>query len=283
MENNTIRIAVSEVEVAYDAEPIVAGVTFQVNHGEFVGLIGPNGSGKSTLLRVISRVLSPRKGSVLIDDQSVSGYGRDELARRLAVVTQESSLHLDFTVREIVRMGRIPHLKRFQREGIRDARVVEEDLHLTGLESFKDRLVTELSGGERQRVAIARALAQEPEILLLDEPTSHLDISYQLALLDLIWALNQAKGLTVLAVLHDLNLAAQYCDKLIVLRAGRVYTVGTPTDVITADTIRDVYGVEAVISHHPLANTPCVYPLSQTKWNGKESINARTICHSTDA
>ena len=282
MENLT-RIAVSNVEVAYDAEPIVAGVTFQINRGEFVGLIGPNGSGKSTLLRVISRVLSPRKGAALIDEQSVSAYGRDELARRLAVVTQESQLHFDFTVSEVVGMGRIPHLKRFQREGIRDARVVEEALHLTELEPFADRLVTELSGGERQRVAIARALAQEPEILLLDEPTAHLDINYQLALLDLIWTLNQANGVTVLAALHDLNLAAQYCDKLIVLRAGRIYTVGTPTDVITADTIRDVYGVEAVISHHPKAHTPCVYPLSQTKWNGKEGINARTICHSRDA
>ncbi len=265
MMEDFIRIKVSEVEVVYDADPVVAGITFQVHQGEFVGLIGPNGSGKSTLLRVISRVLSPRKGTVLIDGRFASVYGREELARRLAVVTQESQLHFDFTVAEVVRMGRIPHLKRFQREGARDTHIVDKALHLTDLLPFANRLVTELSGGERQRVAIARALAQEPEILLLDEPTAHLDINYQLTLLDLIWHLNRKSGLTVLIVLHDLNLAAQYCDQLILLGEGRIYNAGTPADVITEEAIRDVYGVHAVVSPHPVMGTPCIYPLSQVR------------------
>jgi len=263
-----IRIAVSGVEVVYEAEPVVTDITFQVHQGEFAGLIGPNGSGKSTLLRVISRVLSPQKGVTLINQRELSEFGREELARRLAVVTQESQLHFDFTVSEIVRMGRIPHLRRFQRESIVDERIVEQALHLTELQPFANRLVTALSGGERQRVAIARALAQTPEILLLDEPTAHLDLNYQLALLDLIWKLNRTEGLTVLVVLHDLNLAAQYCDKLILLQNGRIYNVGSPTDVITEAAIREVYGVEAIVGPHPVLGTLCVYPASQVKKRG---------------
>ena len=267
------RIAVSGVEVVYDTvprkigmqAPVVAGVTFQVHQGEFVGLIGPNGSGKSTLLRVISRVLSPQKGVVLIDEREISGFGREELARRLAVVAQESQLHFDFTVSEIVWLGRIPHLKRFQREGAADESIVDQALTLTDLQPFANRLVTALSGGERQRVAIARALAQTPEILLLDEPTAHLDLNYQLSLLDLIWKLNRTEGLTVMVALHDLNLAAQYCDKLILLQEGRIYNVGRPKDVITEHTINEVYGVEAIVSPHPVLGTLSVYPVSQVR------------------
>ena len=270
------RIAVSRVEVVYEAEPVVAGIIFQVHQGEFVGLIGPNGSGKSTLLRVISRVLSPRKGVVLIDEREISEFGREELARRLAVVAQESQLHFDFTVSEIVRMGRIPHLKRFQREGIEDECIVDQALHLTDLKPFANRLVTALSGGERQRVAIARALAQTPEILLLDEPTAHLDLNYQLSLLDLIWKLNRTEGLTVLVVLHDLNLAAQYCDKLILLQKGRIYNVGRSNNVITEAAIREVYGVEAIVSPHPVLGTLCIYPLSQERKNRGENDKNRT-------
>ena len=265
MKKHIIRIAVSGVEVAYDAAPIVAGITFAVHQGEFVGVLGPNGSGKAPLFRAISRVLSPRKVCVLIDGRKVAAYSREGLARCLAVVAQESHLDFDFTVTEVVRMGRIPHLKRFQREGALDKRIVNEALHLTDLLPFANRLVTELSGGERQRVAIARALAQEPEILLLDEPTAHLDINYQLTLLDLIWHLNRKGGLTVLIVLHDLNLAAQYCDQLILLREGRIYNAGTPADVITEEAIREVYGVHAVVSPHPVMGTPCIYPLSQVR------------------
>ena len=272
MEQQT-RIAVSGIEVVYDAAPrkvgtqapVVAGVTFQVYQGEFVGLIGPNGSGKSTLLRVISRVLAPRKGVVFIDERELAEFGREELARRLAVVAQESQLHFDFTVSEIVRMGRIPHLKRFQRESAADESIVDEALNLTDLQPFANRLVTALSGGERQRVAIARALAQTPEILLLDEPTAHLDLNYQLSLLDLIWKLNRTEGLTVIVVLHDLNLAAQYCDKLILLQEGRIYNVGKPKEVITEPTIGEVYGVEAIVSPHPVSGTLSVYPVSQVR------------------
>lgn len=260
-----IRIEVCGVEVVYEAEPVVTGICFQVRKGEFIGLIGPNGSGKSTLLRAISRVLAPQKGAVLIDGRAVADYGRDELARGLAVVAQESPLHFDFTVSEVVRMGRIPHLKRFQREGPLDAQIVDRAFRLTRIETISERLVTQLSGGERQRVAIARALAQEPEILLLDEPTAHLDINYQIELMDLIRHLSLKDELTVLAVLHDLNLAAQYCDKLILLRKGHIYKLGTPDEVLTESAIWDVYGVRAIVGSYPITGTLYVHPLSNIK------------------
>ena len=289
-------IEVSSVDAAYDDLPVVRGVSFQVRRGEFVGLIGPNGSGKSTLIRVISKILKPNKGSVRVDGVEVADYSRDELARFLAVVRQEEALDFEFTVAEVVGLGRIPHLKRFEREGPRDAEIVSEALELTGLSELAGRPVTEISGGERQRVAIARALAQEPEILLLDEPTTHLDIRYQVELLELLYRLTLVtsdalayemrktgdgqpavcvrtrsrngaarKPLTVLAVLHDLNLAALYCGRLILLKDGRVHGVGTPSEVLTAETVREVYGVDVTVVPHPVRGTPCLYPGVDTR------------------
>ena len=260
---NPVRIQVSQVEAAYDGEPVVSDVSFRIRRGEFVGLSGPNGSGKSTLIRLVSNVLKAQKGCVLIDGRPVGELRREELARRMAVVRQEAPLDFEFTVQEAVMLGRIPHLKRFQSEGSQDRRIVARALEQTELADLAGRLVTEISGGERQRVAIARALAQQPEIFLLDEPTAHLDIRHQVAVLELLACLCRKEGLTVLAVLHDLNLAAQFCERIILLKQGSVFRHGTPHEVLEAETIRQVYGVEAAVSLHPVTGVPCVYPLGR--------------------
>ncbi len=255
------RIEVRDVEAAYSQGPVLENVSFVLGRGEFVGLIGPNGAGKSTLIRVASGALKARRGSVLIDGIEVGSIPRLELARRLAVVRQEQRLEFDFTVAEIVAMGRIPHLGRFQSEGPGDQRIVEEALERTGLSPLSRRLVTEISGGERQRAAVARALAQQPEILLLDEPTAHLDIAFQLSILDLLGRLAREEGLAVLAVLHDLNLASQHCQRLLLLDSGRLFSDGEPAAVLRRDSIREVFGIEAAILPHPVSGVPCVHPL----------------------
>lgn len=254
-----IRIQVDDVTLAYGAEPVVAGASFHVRQGEWVGLIGPNGSGKTTLLKAVSRVLAPRQGTIAVDSVPVQQYRPPALARRMAVVAQQSPMPDDFTVRDVVAMGRIPHLGRFQGEGPHDIEAVERALALTGTAELADRPVGELSGGERQRVALARGLAQEPSLLLLDEPMNHLDIGFQAEILDLLAHLVRHEGLTVISVQHDLNLAAQYCDRLILLKEGRVRAVGRPEDVITEELIEEVYGVPVRVAPHPVTGTPCVH------------------------
>lgn len=254
-----IRIQVADVTLAYGADPVVAGASFHVERGEWVGLIGPNGSGKTTLLKAISRVLGPRRGTITVDDVPVERYCPRALARRLAVVAQESPMPDDFTVRDVVAMGRIPHLGRFQGEGPRDAEAVERALALTGIAALADRPVGQLSGGERQRVALARGLAQEPSLLLLDEPTNHLDIGFQADILDLLAYLVRHQGLTVISVQHDLNLAALYCHRLVLLKEGRIRAVGRPEEVLTEAVIEEVYGVSVGVAPHPVTGTPWVH------------------------
>ena len=260
-----IRIQVSQLQAAYDSEPVIRGVSFEIRRGQFVGLAGPNGSGKSTLIRLISKVLKPQKGRILIDGQPLEQIKQQQLARRMAVVRQEAPPDFEYTVREVVMLGRIPHLKRFQSEGPEDLGIVDESLRKTELTELSGRLVTEISGGERQRVAIARALAQRPEILLLDEPTAHLDLRHQVALLTLFRKLSRREGLSILAVLHDLNLAAQFCERLMLLKEGQIFRSGPPEGVLDAATVRQVYGVEAVVSRHPVSGAPCVYPVVQSE------------------
>ncbi|BDG59106.1 heme ABC transporter ATP-binding protein [Caldinitratiruptor microaerophilus] len=255
-------IQVLGVSCAYGAHPVLAGVTLQVRRGEFAGIVGPNGSGKTTLLRAIARVLAPTAGSVLVDGRDVARLGARALAREIGAVAQDTAVPFDFTVEEIVQMGRLPHLGPLQAEGPRDRQAVERALALTRTDALRDRPVTGLSGGERQRVLLARALAQEPRILLLDEPTAHLDVGHQVEVMDLIWRLNRTAGVTVLAVLHDLNLAAQYCDRLFLLSGGRLLAAGTPAEVLTETWIRTAYGAHTVIVRHPRTGCPQVLPLA---------------------
>ena len=249
-------LQITDLSFAYDDRQALDGVSLAVRPGEMLGVIGPNGSGKSTLLRTVSGVLRPYSGHVAVDGQDIAAISRAELARRVAVVPQNPSLPESFTAREIVILGRTPHLRLLQSEGPRDFAVVRRAMEACGVWELAERRVGELSGGERQRVVIARALAQEPRLLMLDEPTSHLDISHQTTILDLVASLVREQGLAVLVVFHDLNLAAQYCHRLVILRMGRVLAAGPPEKVITAETVSTAYAAQVCIVPHPHNNLP---------------------------
>jgi iron complex transport system ATP-binding protein len=251
------------LSLGYEGEPVVRDVSFTLARGQFFGLVGPNGSGKSTVVRALSRVLPPICGQVLLDGVNIQRMRARELARRLAVVRQEAAVGFDFSVREVVLMGRAPHLSRFGIERTRDHQIAEECLALTATTAFADRAITSLSGGERQRCMIARALAQEPEVLLLDEPTAHLDIAHQIEILDLARRLTSQRSLATLVVLHDLNLASQYCDHLMLLAEGRVMAHGSPREVVNEPHIRAAYGADVQVRLHPTTGRPYVTLLSR--------------------
>ena len=250
-----MRLDVHDLSWAVEDTRILVDVALSCAPGSFVGLVGPNGSGKSSLLRCIYRVIRPDLGAVSVDGRDVWDLAPRDLARKLGVVLQERPTDTAFTVREIVLMGRGPHKKLLERDTSEDHLVVASALRRLGIEPLSERSFDTLSGGEKQRVLIARALAQAPRLLVLDEPTTHLDIGHQLQVLRLIRAL----GVTTIAALHDLNLAAAYCDQLVVLKRGSIEAHGNPVDVLTPVLIEDVYGVKATVGRHPLTGKPHVF------------------------
>jgi iron complex transport system ATP-binding protein len=268
------------ITVGYGDLPVLREVSLTAARGQFLGLVGPNGSGKSTLLRALSRVLPPSRGQVLLDGVDIYRMPARQLARRLAVVAQDNSVHFDFPVRDVVLMGRAPHLARFGMEGARDYAVAEQCLELTSAASFAARPITALSGGERQRCMIARALAQEPEVLLLDEPTAHLDIAHQIEILDLARKLTSSRNLATVVVLHDLNLASQYCDSLVLLAESRVIATGRPQEVVTEAHIREAYGAEVQVRMHPTTGRPYLTLLSRLPISvvGRRATRVHLIC-----
>lgn len=232
-----------DIRLSYGANEVLKGVSIDVGQKEFVGLIGPNGSGKSTLLKCIYRVLKPDCGAVFLDDKELSGIRVKESAKRLAVVAQHNYYNFDFTVMEVVLMGRSPHKRALERDNAKDYEIARQALLTVRMEDFAERSFSTLSGGEQQRVILARALAQQTPCLVLDEPTNHLDITYQLQLLRIVKRLD----LTVISAIHDLNIAAMFCDRIYVLQAGEIVAQGTPKEVLTKEMIRDVYQVESEI------------------------------------
>ncbi len=246
----------------YAGEAVLHEVSFAVDRGEFVGIIGPNGSGKSTLLRLMSGYLRPWQGQVLVEGRPVERYGRRELGRRIGVVPQETAVTFPFSVTEMVLFGRTPHVGGFGFEGEADLVAARRAMERTDTAHLARRAVTELSGGERQRVILARALAQEPAILLLDEPAAFLDIRHEVEMYDLLRDL-QRGGMTVVSVLHDLNIAALYCDRLLLLHEGRVARAGTAADVITYQTLTEVYGTEVYVAMNDITGCVNVLPLSR--------------------
>ncbi|MGY2293307.1 ABC transporter ATP-binding protein [Pseudomonas sp. SDO528_S397] len=234
--------------------------SLQVGAGEFVGLIGPNGSGKTSLLRCAYRFSKPHQGDVSFDHQNVWQQSSRWCAQRIAVVLQEFPDAFGLRVDEVVAMGRTPHKRLFDSDTLNDHRLIQQALDAVGLQGFEDHAFATLSGGEKQRVILARALAQQPQLLILDEPTNHLDPRYQLQLLQLVKRLK----IGTLASIHDLNLAAAFCDRLYVINHGRIVASGTPHDVLTADLLRDVFGVDALIDTHPLSGYPRITWITQS-------------------
>ncbi|NQS99597.1 MAG: ABC transporter ATP-binding protein [Candidatus Omnitrophica bacterium] len=258
-------LEINNLSCGYDDKVVIREMNCQIKHKEIVGIIGPNGSGKTTLLRAITRVLKPKQGEILLKERDIRQMSLKALAREIAVVAQ-SLPGGSVSVEEFVLLGRIPHLNRLQfLETKQDLAVAERAMSLTDSLRIKDQFIEEISGGERQLAQIARALAQEPTLLLLDEPTAHLDITHQVGVLDLIKRLNREFGLTVIMVLHDLNLASAYCDRLILLHNGGIHQQGSPKQVLTYQTIEEVYQTVVVVKQDPLTSRPYIFLVSEAQ------------------
>jgi iron complex transport system ATP-binding protein len=251
-------LEVRDIEAGYGDAAILRGVSFRVEPGQMLGVIGLNGCGKTTLLRVISGVLPLRRGEVLVSGRPTRDIPRREMAQLMAFVSQDLVVDFSFDVREIVMMGRTPYISRFGWETRQDHEVTRRVMEFADVADLADRAITDLSGGERQRAFIAMALAQEPRLLLLDEPTTHLDINHQVAIMNIIRELNLRHGVTVVMVSHDLNLASEYCDRLLMLHKGVVARHGTPEEVLTEESIKSVYGVRIRMEQNPVSGRPHV-------------------------
>ncbi|AKG22559.1 ABC transporter ATP-binding protein [Calothrix sp. 336/3] len=245
----------------YTNKQVVKEINLTLETGEWLSLVGANGSGKSTLLKLISRLLKPQQGTVLLDGKAIHSQPAAIVAQKLALLPQQQTIPSGLTVKQLVALGRTPHQPWWQWElDAEDRQQVDTALQLTQMQKFRDRPVEELSGGERQRAFLALALAQNPQVLLLDEPTTYLDIRYQLELLELLKNLNHRQNLTILTVLHDVNLAARYSSRIALLNQGRIFALGKPDYVLTPPNLREVLGVEAVIMQTPVGIQIC--PLS---------------------
>ena len=249
---------VEDLSCGYGKELVLLHMDFEVSRGELMCIIGPNGCGKSTLLRAVSRILKPHRGKIFLEGKDIARIRHKELAQKIAVVSQtlEST---GMTVQEYILLGRLPYFKKYQfLETNNDENIVQKYMELTDALKLKEALMNEISGGERQLASIARALTQEPALLLLDEPTSHLDITHQVQILELIKRLNRELGLTVLMALHDLNLASEYSSRLLLLNNGSIHKIGRPEEVITYKTIEEVYKTVVLVEKNPLSGKPCV-------------------------
>jgi iron complex transport system ATP-binding protein len=252
-------IEARNLSFSYFDRKALEDVDLVVKPGEFWGLIGPNGSGKSTLLKCLCGILAPQKGEVLLEGKPLGSYRRREIAQKIAMVPQESAFSLNFTAYEVVLLGRTPYLERMQLERTSDHEAVQRAMEKTDCWELKDRRIWEISGGERQRVVIARALAQSPRVLLLDEPTAHLDIAHQVEVYNLLLALNRKEGLTILAVSHDLNLAGEYCERVALMEKGRVRAVGDKREILSSGLLSKVYQQEVSVRESPATGEPHVF------------------------
>jgi iron complex transport system ATP-binding protein len=258
---NPFFLSVQDLHFRYDREDALSGVTFDLRHGEILCVLGANASGKTTLLKNLAGLLHPSFGKILIDGTDLSSRLHKERARAIAFVPQFEESFLDFSVEQTVLMGRAPYIGLWGFESVVDRAKACEAMERTDTWRLHDRGLASLSGGERQRVILARALAQEAELLLLDEPTSHLDVRYQKEILDLCASLNAERGLTVVMTLHDLNLAALYAHRLLLLKDGKIARIGTPAETITEEIIADVFGVPIQVRKDPKSGLPSSFPI----------------------
>lgn len=255
----------TDVTIGYDGKRIIQNVSLHIREGEMVSIIGPNGSGKSTLLKGLSRLIPCESGTVRLAGREMRMMPNKQISQLMCILSQSNQTPADMTVEELVSYGRLPHMKWYGRLSQEDYAIIDWAIAQTGLDIFRKRLVVSLSGGEAQRAWIAMALAQRPKVLLLDEPTTYLDIAHQLEVLELVRSVNRELGITTVMVLHDLNQASAYSDSIFVIRGGQIALTGRPQEVLTPATIRDVYGVEAEVEYVRNAPYPRIHPLRRAQ------------------
>ncbi len=256
------QLQVNNLAFRYGKKEVLKNINMSIKPGTFISIIGPNGSGKSTLLKNISTYLKPQKGIILLDSVEITKQPRRELSKKISFVPQNTSLEFDFKVKDMVMMGRHPYIKKLKGETLDDVKVVERAMLYTNISMLSHRMFNELSGGEKQRVILAQALAQEPKILLLDEPVSHLDLQHQIEILDLIKKMSIIESLTVIAVLHDLNMASSYSDYIVMLKEGSIVYEGVPETVLNQQNIAEVFNINVHINGNPMTGKPYIYTLS---------------------
>ncbi|WP_069649962.1 heme ABC transporter ATP-binding protein [Caloranaerobacter ferrireducens] len=255
-------VELKKIYFSYGFENVLEDISLAVKQGAFISILGPNGSGKTTLLKNMCKLLKPLDGKILVDDKELNKIAFKELAKTMAVVHQDINVNFEFTVHDIVMMGRYPYQKRFKPESEKDINVVKRAMENTETWVLREKSIHEISGGERQRVMIARALAQEPKILLLDEPISQLDIKHQINVLNLCKRLNSEEKITIITTLHDINLAARYSDYILLMNKGKIKAFGLPENVLTKENIQDVYGIEVKLIKLHEYKVPYIVPLS---------------------
>lgn len=253
-------LTVQDLSFSYGPKKILKGLSFDVRPGEILGILGPNASGKTTLIKNLAGLLKPQRGTVRLGADDLNALPRKELARRIAFVPQEEEMFLSFSVEQVVLMGRAPYMGAWGFEADADRKKAAEAMADADVLSLRERRFHDLSGGERQRVVLARALAQEAPLLLLDEPTSHLDVRYQIQILELCARLNRERGMTIALSIHDMNLASLYGHRLLILKEGMLFAIDEPKRVITQETIRSVFGARASIGYHPDTGLPYTLP-----------------------
>lgn len=270
--NGSAKLKVKNIEFSYASDPVLKDVCLNVSASEVLSIVGPNGAGKSTLLRCIDKILFPQKGTILLDETDLKMMKRIEIAKKMGYIPQRVSQIFPATVFDVVLMGRRPHLGWKSSE--QDMEKVLEVLEMLNIEDLALRDINELSGGQQQNVFFARALAQEPEVLLLDEPTSNLDIKHQLEVMETIKNVVKEKGISAIISIHDLNLAARYSDKVIMMKKGKIFAAGAPMSVLTRENIKSVYGVEAMVINE--SDIPCIIPVAPIS-NGKEEFRVKQL------
>ncbi|CEO22322.1 ABC transporter ATP-binding protein [Paraclostridium sordellii] len=258
-------ISCKNLKVGYEEKIIIENLSLNIKKGEVVSIIGPNGCGKSTLLKSLSRMIKPVSGDIYIQSENIKSLKSKAISQKVCLLSQHNDAPGDLTVEELVYFGRIPHKKWYESKSKSDEELVNWAIENTGLTRYKNTPISSLSGGERQRAYIAQALCQKPDVLLLDEPTTYLDISYQLELMELVREINERLNITIVMVLHELNQASKYSDRLIIMKSGEIVSDGCPKEIINKEIIKKVYNIDCDIDNDPISNKPRIHPIQTIK------------------